>query len=191
MKRILIVEDDSAIRELETDYLEAAGFAVETAGEGRKGRAMALAGGYDLIVLDIMLPFVDGFAICETVRKEQETPILFVTAKQEDSDKIRGLGYGADDYIVKPFSPAEFVARVKAHLARYERLTGEKERRCHRRHGDRARAREPPARKNRAGSRKARLRRDGLGRRVPVQRMKTKRKLRKDERSFLFLCRKI
>ena len=129
MKRILIVEDDSAIRELETDYLEAAGFAVETAGEGRKGRAMALAGGYDLIVLDIMLPFVDGFAICETVRKEQETPILFVTAKQEDSDKIRGLGYGADDYIVKPFSPAEFVARVKAHLARYERLTGEKERR--------------------------------------------------------------
>ena len=76
-----------------------------------------------------MLPFVDGFTICQAVRKEKDVPILFVTAKQEDSDKIRGLGYGADDYIVKPFSPAEFVARVKAHLARYERLTGEKERR--------------------------------------------------------------
>ena len=127
MKHILVVEDDSAIRELETDDREAAGVVVDTAGEGRKGRNLALTGDYDLIVLDIMLPFVDGFTICQDVRKEKETPILFVTAKQEDSDKIRGLGYGADDYIVKPFSPAEFVARVKAHLARYERLTGEKE----------------------------------------------------------------
>ncbi|MCI6085026.1 MAG: response regulator transcription factor [Selenomonas sp.] len=129
MKRIFVVEDDSAIRELETDYLEAAGFAVETAGDGRTGRDRALAEDFDLLVLDIMLPFVDGFTICQAVRKEKDVPILFVTAKQEDSDKIRGLGYGADDYIVKPFSPAEFVARVKAHLARYERLTGEKERR--------------------------------------------------------------
>ena len=88
---------------------------------------MALEGDYDLIVLDIMLPFVDGFTICQAVRAQKEIPILFVTAKQEDGDKIRGLGYGADDYIVKPFSPTEFVARVKAHLARYERLTGEKE----------------------------------------------------------------
>ena len=126
MKRILIVEDDSAIRELEQDYLEAADFSVDTAGEGRKGRQMALEGDYDLIVLDIMLPFVDGFTICQAVRAQKEIPILFVTAKQEDGDKIRGLGYGADDYIVKPFSPTEFVARVKAHLARYERLTGEK-----------------------------------------------------------------
>ena len=92
-------------------------------------RHRALAEDFDLLVLDIMLPFVDGFTICQAVRKEKDVPILFVTAKQEDSDKIRGLGYGADDYIVKPFSPAEFVARVKAHLARYERLTGEKERR--------------------------------------------------------------
>jgi len=127
MKRILIVEDDSAIRELEQDYLEAADFSVDTAGEGRKGRQMALDGDYDLIVLDIMLPFVDGFTICQAVRAQKEIPILFVTAKQEDGDKIRGLGYGADDYIVKPFSPTEFVARVRAHLARYERLTGEKE----------------------------------------------------------------
>ena len=122
MKRIFVVEDDSAIRELETDYLEAAGFAVETAGDGRTGRDRAIAEDFDLLVLDIMLPFVDGFTICQAVRKEKDVPILFVTAKQEDSDKIRGLGYGADDYIVKPFSPAEFVAR-------YERLTGEKERR--------------------------------------------------------------
>ena len=129
MKRILIVEDDSAIRELEQDYLEAADFSVDTAGEGCKGRQMALEGDYDLIVLDIMLPFVDGFTICQAVRAQKEIPILFVTAKQEDGDKIRGLGYGADVYIVNPFSPTEFVARVKAHLARYERLTGEKEKR--------------------------------------------------------------
>ena len=127
MKHILIVEDDRAIRELEQDYLEAAGFAVDTAAEGRKGRELALAKDYDLIVLDIMLPFVDGFTICKAVRAQKETPVLFVTAKQEDGDKVRGFGEGADDYIVKPFSPAEFVARVKAHLARYARLTGVRE----------------------------------------------------------------
>ena len=124
MKNILIVEDDRAIGELERDYLEACGYRVTCLADGRKGRELALAGDFDLLVLDLMLPFVDGYAICKAVREKKEIPILLVTAKREDADKVRGLSSGADDYIVKPFSPMEFVARVKAHLARYERLTG-------------------------------------------------------------------
>lgn len=123
MKRILIVEDDRAISELERDYLEADGYEVVCVADGRKGRDLALAEDFDLLVLDLMLPFVDGYAICKAVRKAKEIPILMVTAKREEADKIHGFGLGADDYIVKPFSPMEFVARVKAHLARYERLT--------------------------------------------------------------------
>lgn len=123
-KKILIVEDEVSIAELEKDYLELSGFAVDMEHDGQAGLDKALHKDYDLIILDIMLPNVDGFEICKKVREEKNTPILMVTAKKEDIDKIRGLGLGADDYITKPFSPSELVARVKAHLNRYERLTG-------------------------------------------------------------------
>ena len=123
MKRILIIEDDKAIAELERDYLEANDFSVEIISDGKKGEEKALAEGFDLILLDLMLPSADGFVVCRAIRKEKDTPILMVSARQEEIDKVRGLGLGADDYIVKPFSPNELVARVKAHIARYERLT--------------------------------------------------------------------
>ena len=123
-KRILIVEDEVSIAELERDYLELSGFSVDLESDGNKGLSAALGKDYDLIILDIMLPGTDGFEICRRVREQKDTPILMVTAKKEDIDKIRGLGLGADDYITKPFSPSELVARVKAHLSRYERLTG-------------------------------------------------------------------
>lgn len=123
-KRILLVEDDQGIAEVESDYLIANGFVVDIAYDGNQGCEKALQGDYDLLLLDIMLPGKDGFAICREVRDVKDTPILMVSAKREDIDKIRGLGLGADDYIVKPFSPNELVARVKAHIARYERLTG-------------------------------------------------------------------
>lgn len=126
MKNILIIEDEKAIAELERDYLESHGFAVELEGRGDVGLKKALEGQYDLIILDVMLPKVDGFEICRQIRQTSNTPILMVTAKKEDIDKIRGLGLGADDYMTKPFSPSELVARVKAHLARYERLTANK-----------------------------------------------------------------
>lgn len=123
MKRILIIEDDKAIAELERDYLEANDFSVEIISDGKKGEEKALAEDFDLILLDLMLPSADGFAVCRAIRREKDTPILMVSARQEEIDKIRGLGLGADDYIVKPFSPNELTARVKAHIARYERLT--------------------------------------------------------------------
>lgn len=123
-KKILIVEDEESIAELEKDYLELSGFLVDIENTGDKGLNRALSEDYDLIILDLMLPKVDGFEICKQVRNEKNTPILMVSAKKDDIDKIRGLGLGADDYITKPFSPSELVARVKAHLARYERLIG-------------------------------------------------------------------
>lgn len=123
-KKILIVEDEISIAELERDYLALSGFEVDIEGDGEQGLNAALERDYDLIILDIMLPGIDGFEICRRVREKKDTPILMVTAKKEDIDKIRGLGLGADDYITKPFSPSELVARVKAHLSRYERLTG-------------------------------------------------------------------
>ena len=123
MKKILLVEDDKAIAELERDYLEANNFAVEVATTGNEGLQKALTEDYALILLDIMLPGLDGFQVCRQIREHKNTPVLFVSARREDVDKIRGLGIGADDYIVKPFSPNELVARVKAHIARYERLT--------------------------------------------------------------------
>ncbi|MBR1581365.1 MAG: response regulator transcription factor [Selenomonadaceae bacterium] len=126
MKRVLIIEDDERIAEVERDYLEANEFEVETVIDGRSGLTAALNGNFDLILLDVMLPGLDGFKVCKQLRAELETPILLVSAKREDIDKIRGLGLGADDYIVKPFSPSELIARVKAHIARYERLTGSK-----------------------------------------------------------------
>ena len=122
--RLLIVEDEDAIAELEKDYLELSGFDVEIENNGRTGLERALKEEFDLYILDLMLPEVDGFEICKQIRKAKNTPILMVSAKKDDIDKIRGLGLGADDYITKPFSPSELVARVKAHLARYERLIG-------------------------------------------------------------------
>lgn len=122
--RILIVEDEESIAELERDYLELSGFEVEVANDGNLGLKKALTEDFDLLILDLMLPGVDGFEICREVRGVKNTPILMVSAKKDDIDKIRGLGLGADDYITKPFSPSELVARVKAHLARYNRLIG-------------------------------------------------------------------
>ena len=124
MSRILIIEDESAIAELEKDYLELSGFEVEVANDGEIGLNKAFSEECDLIILDLMLPGVDGFEICRQVREKKNTPIIMVSAKKDDIDKIRGLGLGADDYMTKPFSPSELVARVKAHMARYERLVG-------------------------------------------------------------------
>lgn len=122
MSRILIVEDEISIAELEKDYLELSDYEVDIARDGETGESMALKGDYVLCILDVMLPGKDGFEICKAIRKEKNIPIIMVSAKRDDIDKIRGLGLGADDYITKPFSPSELVARVKAHLARYDRL---------------------------------------------------------------------
>ena len=122
--KILIVEDEETIADLERDYLELSGFEVEVANDGETGLEKALTDQFDLVILDLMLPGVDGFEICREVRQKKNTPIIMVSAKKDDIDKIRGLGLGADDYMTKPFSPSELVARVKAHLARYERLIG-------------------------------------------------------------------
>ena len=124
MSRILIVEDEVAIADLEKDYLELSGFEVEVENDGTSGLARALAEDFDLFILDLMLPGIDGFEICKQIREKKNTPILMVSAKKDDIVKIRGLGLGADDYVTKSFSPSELVARVKAHLARYERLRG-------------------------------------------------------------------
>lgn len=124
MSKILIIEDEEAIAELEKDYLEMSGYEVLIENDGDKGLATALSEEVDLLVLDLMLPGKDGFEICKQVREEKNIPILMVSAKKDDIDKIRGLGLGADDYMTKPFSPSELVARVKAHLSRYERLVG-------------------------------------------------------------------
>lgn len=124
MSKILIVEDEEAIADLEKDYLELSGFQVEVANDGETGLEKALKEDYDMFILDLMLPGVDGFDICRQVRDVKNTPIIMVSAKKDDIDKIRGLGLGADDYMTKPFSPSELVARVKAHMARYERLIG-------------------------------------------------------------------
>ncbi|MCI8682600.1 MAG: response regulator transcription factor [Lachnospiraceae bacterium] len=122
MSKVLIIEDEVAIADLEKDYLELSGFRVEIENNGNQGLARALSEEFDMFILDLMLPGVDGFEICKKIRENKNTPILMVSAKKDDIDKIRGLGLGADDYITKPFSPSELVARVKAHLSRYERL---------------------------------------------------------------------
>ena len=124
MSKILIVEDEEAIAELEKDYLELSGFEVQVANDGEKGLEKALNEDYDLYILDLMLPGIDGFDICRQIRDVKNTPIIMVSAKKDDIDKIRGLGLGADDYMTKPFSPSELVARVKAHLERYKKLVG-------------------------------------------------------------------
>jgi len=121
-KRVLIVEDEVAIADLEKDYLELSGFDVAIENAGDSGLKRALAEDFNIIVLDLMLPGMDGFEVCKQIREKKDVPIIMVSAKKEDIDKIRGLGLGADDYITKPFSPSELVARVKARLSRYERL---------------------------------------------------------------------
>ena len=124
MSKILIIEDEEAIADLEKDYLELSDFTVEIEERGDTGLTRALAEDFDLIILDLMLPGMDGFEICRQIRQEKNIPVIMVSAKKDDIDKIRGLGLGADDYMTKPFSPSELVARVKAHMARYERLVG-------------------------------------------------------------------
>ncbi len=124
MSKILIVEDEEAIADLEKDYLELSGFEVQIENRGDKGLQAALKNDFDMVVLDLMLPGIDGFEVCRKIREKKDIPVLMVSAKKDDIDKIRGLGLGADDYMTKPFSPSELVARVKAHLARYERLVG-------------------------------------------------------------------
>lgn len=126
MSKILIIEDDELIAELERDYLEASGFEAEMEFSGEPGLKKVLEGGYDAVILDVMLPGKNGFDICREIRKELNLPIILVTAKKEDVDKIRGLGLGADDYLVKPFSPAELVARVRSHIQIHERLLDQK-----------------------------------------------------------------
>ena len=124
MSKILIVEDEESIADLEKDYLELSGFEIAIQNNGDDGLKDALEKDYDLLILDLMLPGTDGFEICKRVREVKNMPIIMVSAKKDDIDKIRGLGLGADDYMTKPFSPSELVARVKAHLSRYERLIG-------------------------------------------------------------------
>ena len=124
MSKILIIEDEEVIADLERDYLELSGFEVEIKNNGKDGLSEALKGDYSLVILDLMLPEMDGFEVCKRIREERNIPIIMVSAKKEYIDKIRGLGLGADDYMTKPFSPSELVARVKAHLNRYDRLVG-------------------------------------------------------------------
>lgn len=124
MSKVLIIEDEVSIAELERDYLELHDFEVDIQTNGKKGLEQALTTDYSLIILDLMLPDLDGFEICKKIRETKDIPIIMVTAKKNDIDKIRGLGLGVDDYVTKPFSPSELVARVKAHIARYERLVG-------------------------------------------------------------------
>ena len=125
--RILIIEDEVEIAELERDYLESSGYVVELCHSGDKGCLIAVTEEFDLIILDVMLPGMDGFSICKKIREYKNTPVILLSAKKEDADKITGLGLGADDYMTKPFSPGELVARVRAHLERYKRLVGSAE----------------------------------------------------------------
>ena len=127
MSRVLIIEDETSIAELEKDYMELSGFEVDSVADGEEGLEKALNEEYDLIVLDLMLPGMDGFDVCKRLREEKNVPIIIVSAKKEEIDKIHGLGLGADDYMTKPFSPSELVARAKAHMARYERLVSSKQ----------------------------------------------------------------
>ncbi len=124
MSEILIIEDEEAIAELEKDYLELSGFGITIENDGEKGLELALKKDFDLVILDLMLPGTDGFEICRQIRKNKDLPIIMVSAKKDEIDKIRGLGLGADDYMTKPFSPSELVARANAHIARYQRLVG-------------------------------------------------------------------
>ena len=127
MKKVLIIEDDKSIAELEKDYLEVNGFECEIASRGTTGLEKALSQSFDLVIIDIMLPGMDGFEVAAKLREKKQTPIIFLSAKSDDISKIKGLGLGADDYMTKPFSPNELVARVKAHISRHEILKNGKQ----------------------------------------------------------------
>ena len=129
MSRVLIIEDEVEIADLEKDYLELSGFEVEIENDGTVGLKRALTEDFDMYILDLMLPGIDGFEICKQIREEKNTPILMVSAKKDDIDKIRGLGLGADDYITKPFVPVEVLARIRSQLRRYSRMDSRTERR--------------------------------------------------------------
>lgn len=122
MMKILIIEDDLSIAELENDYLQMNGFECDITTDGDSGLKMALENDYSLVIVDVMLPGRDGFSVCKEIRREKDIPIIFLSAKNDDIDKVRGLGLGADDYMTKPFSPSELVARVKTHIDRYDKL---------------------------------------------------------------------
>jgi DNA-binding response OmpR family regulator len=122
-KKILVIEDDKVIAAVEKDLLEINGFEATIEHDGFKGKELALSGDFAIILLDLMLPGKDGVSICREIREKIDIPIIMVTARTEDDEKIKGLGFGANDYVVKPFSPTELVARVKSHIAQYERLT--------------------------------------------------------------------
>ncbi|AOT70727.1 response regulator transcription factor [Geosporobacter ferrireducens] len=126
MKQILIIEDDINIAELERDYLQLNGYKADIVQDGMQGLKKAISGFYDVVLVDLMLPNKNGYEIIQEIRKVLEIPVIVISARNEDIDKIRGLGFGADDYLTKPFSPAELVARVKSHIKRYERLMGTK-----------------------------------------------------------------
>ncbi|OPL07689.1 MAG: two-component system response regulator [delta proteobacterium ML8_F1] len=122
MKHILIVEDEEAIAELQRDYLEIEGYSVQIVTDGAEGLRQGLDGDFDLVILDLMLPGIDGFSVIRELRKSKNVPVIMVSAKGQDIDKIRGLGMGADDYVTKPFSPQELIARVNANLRRYHSM---------------------------------------------------------------------
>lgn len=128
MMKILIIEDDQSVAELERDYLEISGFTCTLCGDGTQGLQLALEEDFALVIVDVMLPGLSGFEICRRIREEKDTPLIIISALADDIDKVRGLGLGADDYMTKPFSPSELVARVKSHIQRYERLVGSRER---------------------------------------------------------------
>ena len=128
MMKILIIEDDQSVAELERDYLEISGFTCTLCGDGTQGLQLALEEDFSLVIVDVMLPGLSGFEICRRIREEKNTPLIIISALADDIDKVRGLGLGADDYMTKPFSPSELVARVKSHIQRYERLVGSRER---------------------------------------------------------------
>ena len=126
MKQILVIEDDLNIAELQRDYLKMSGYKVDIVPDGEQGLQRAVCGDYDLVIIDLMLPGMDGYDIIKGIREKREIPLIIVSARSEDIDKIRGLGLGADDYLTKPFSLAELTARIRSHITRYERLTGRK-----------------------------------------------------------------
>ncbi|CAB1241882.1 response regulator transcription factor [Clostridium sp. MT-14] len=122
MKKILIIEDDLSIAELQRDYLELEGFEVTICTDGMEGLNTLNKHEFDLLILDVMLPKIDGYSILRSIQDKKDIPVLLVSAKKEEIDKIKGLTLGADDYITKPFSPSELVARVKSHIQNYERI---------------------------------------------------------------------
>ena len=125
---LLIIEDDQSVAELERDYLEMnGGFDCTLCGDGTEGLELALNQDYALVIIDVMLPGLSGFEVCRRLREVKDIPVIIISALADDIDKVRGLGLGADDYMTKPFSPSELVARVRRHIQRYERLIGRRE----------------------------------------------------------------